>query len=200
MRLAQLPFLCPLLAGCPIGGPGYEDPCVSDPDTTLTDTDVLPVWETSIAEHPLLANSPFVGTLTYDADGSTTVATLTTAYRDVVIQAWRDPNPDPVACEPTVEFTMDITLLTADGAFDETLVADIYDVWIDEGTLSPAAVNDAVQGTYPTRYTGDATALTGTRLDLTHAPTEPLPSEAELTVFVEGVDYDLDIVGSITFE
>ncbi len=203
MRVLASLALLPLLTACPTSQTPPSQYCAPDDSISLTDTDVLNGWGTSIAEHPLMTGSPFTGTLVYDSDGSTTDATITTAYRDVAIVGASNSEYPDYECEPHVEFTMDLTLVTADGAFDETLEASLYPVWIsEEGTLMPAAVNDGIEGTYAENHVDDARGDSNSRLDLQHLSTEPLPMSGGVMVEFEVPEGEMgvaEIVGELTF-
>lgn len=195
--------LSPLLVACPTSRTPTSEYCAPDDSVVLTDTDVLNGWGTSLAEHPLMTGSPFVGTLVYDRDGSTTAATITTAYRDVSIVGATNTEDPEYACPPDVSFTMDLTLQTDDGAFDEALEANLNYVWIGEdGTLSPAAVNTAIEGEYAEGFTDDPRGDSYARLDLTHPATEPLPTSGSVSIEFVVPEDEMGIaegVGELTF-
>ena len=203
MRALAPLALTSVLTGCPTSRTPVSELCAPDDSVTLTDTDELPGWGTSLAEHPLMTGSPFTGTLTYDADGATTDATITTAYRDVVIVGATNTEDPDYACAPEVSFTMDLTLVTGDGALDEALEAKLNYTWISEdGTLSPAAVNDAIEGSLAAEYAGDARGDSFSRLDLTHPPTEALPTSGTVSVSFVVPEDEMgvaEIIGEVAF-
>jgi len=202
-RVAYLVVL-PMLVACPTSEWPTSEFCVPDDAVQLTDTDVLNGWGTSIADHPLMTGSPFSGTLTYDSDGSTTDATITTAYRDVSIVGATNTEDPAYECPPEVEFYMDMTFVTSDGAFNETLEANLYQhTWItDEGTLMPAAVNDSIEGPYAENYQDDPRGDSYSRLDLVHPSSELLPTSGGVTVSFVVPEDEMGIaesVGELTF-
>ena len=205
MRLTSLFAVLPLLTGCPTSRPYPGEFCEPDDKIVLTETDILPLWETSIAEHPLVIGSPFTGTLTWAADGSTTDVTITTSYRDVVIVGMSTAEDPDYECPAEVTFSMDITLETADGGLDEVLVANMYTpTWIDEdGTLKTAAVNDGIEGSLRSEFANDPRGEAYTDLRLVHPPSESVPTSGMVHVsFVvpENQPGYYDIAGEITFD
>jgi len=194
----------PFLLGCPTTPPSASEFCERDESVVLTENDVLPGWGTSIASHPLMTGSPFNGTVTWAADGTTTEATITTLFRDVVIVGSTHTSKPDHTCPPKIDFSMDLTLQTADGALDETLVANLSTpTWIEKnGTLYVAAVNDGIEGSLRNDYVNDPRGDCHIDLRLFHPARASVPTFGEVSLSFDVPEDEPgigEILGDISF-